>query len=329
MNQRSSEESSRHSFAHLTIDSYSPHLRLPDPPRPSTDVGIKALVPHPSTDPGDVPLESEAIDIFDLTPLAALKLFTASAEALVLSDDIPPTPPVTIPNTPRAPNLHLGKETEGGNKNNPVESSKVPSGLASPSSKDHEDIPQPHKTPIGSPEAHPTEPIHNPQPTPYFSIDDAASSAIFRRATLARKFYSKSAPPIPLRDYLYRLHTWCPMSTGIYLAAGFYIQRLVYGGPSPGSSPTSESTDEVDFVLPVTARTVHRLVLAALRTAMKALEDLSYPHTRFAKVGGVSEKELTRLEVSFCFLMDFELVVREDELEQVAVWMRDKGKYGA
>ena len=311
----------------MTIDSYSPHLKLPDAPRPSADAGIKALVPHPSSDAGDVPFESEEIDIFGLTPLAALKLFIASAEALIHCDGVPPTPPASSPNTPRVPSLYLTREAESRQKEKVT---KVPeaSGSESPSSKHHDDIPQPQKTPIGSPEAHPTEPVHNPQPTAHFSIEDAASSALFRRATLARKFYSKTAPPIPLRDYLHRLHTWCPMSTGIYLAAGFYIQRLVYGGPSPGSSPASDSVDEVDFVLPITERTVHRLVLAALRTAMKALEDLSYPHTRFAKVGGVSEKELTRLEVSFCFLMDFELVVRRNEMEQVAVWMRDKGNHG-
>jgi hypothetical protein len=50
-------------------------------------------------------------------------------------------------------------------------------------------------------------------------------------------------------------------------------------------------------------------VLAALRVGAKTLEDLSYPHTRFAKVGGLNDLELSRLEVSFCFLMDFELKV--------------------
>ncbi|KAL2161828.1 hypothetical protein VTH06DRAFT_7612, partial [Thermothelomyces fergusii] len=59
----------------------------------------------------------------------------------------------------------------------------------------------------------------------------------------------------------------------------------------------------------VTKRNAHRLLLAGLRVAMKALEDLSYPHKRFARVGGVSERELARLEISFCFLTGFELAV--------------------
>jgi hypothetical protein len=47
---------------------------------------------------------------------------------------------------------------------------------------------------------------------------------------------------------------------------------------------------------------------------MKALEDLSYPHAKIARVGGVTEAELARLEISFCFLTNFELVVRGDTL---------------
>lgn len=47
---------------------------------------------------------------------------------------------------------------------------------------------------------------------------------------------------------------------------------------------------------------------------MKALEDLCWPHARFSKVGGVSEVELGRLEITFCFLMDFELKVDAEML---------------
>ena len=95
-----------------------------------------------------------------------------------------------------------------------------------------------------------------------------------------------------------RMHKYCPMSTAVYLATSCYISRLVVR----------------DHILPVTPRNVHRLILAGLRVAMKALEDLSWPHGRFSKVGGVSESELGRLEITFCFLMDFTLKVDEQML---------------
>lgn len=110
---------------------------------------------------------------------------------------------------------------------------------------------------------------------------------------LSKRFLSKREPPITLKNYLLRLHRYCPMSSAVYLATSLYITRMV----------------TVDGVLLLNPRNVHRLVLAGLRVAMKALEDLSYPHSRVAKVGGVTERELSRLEISFCFLADFELRV--------------------
>ncbi len=88
------------------------------------------------------------------------------------------------------------------------------------------------------------------------------------------------------------------MSTAVYLAASLYIHRLAV----------------LERAIVVTKRNAHRLLLAGLRVAMKALEDLSYPRSKFAKVGGVSETELARLEISFCFLAGFELVVDEQTL---------------
>lgn len=112
-------------------------------------------------------------------------------------------------------------------------------------------------------------------------------------ALLSRKFLSKKIPPISVKDYLLRLHRYCPMSTAVYLATSFYITRMVL----------------VEKFFHVTPKNMHRLVLAGLLVATKALEDLSYPHSRVAKVGGVSEQELSKLEISFCFLANFELRV--------------------
>ncbi|KAJ5207205.1 hypothetical protein N7491_002165 [Penicillium cf. griseofulvum] len=120
-----------------------------------------------------------------------------------------------------------------------------------------------------------------------------ATEEAIQMAILAKKFLSKKVPPIPLNEYLLRLHRYCPMSTAVYLAASVYISKMTL----------------VENVLSVLPKNMHRLVLAGIWVASKALEDLSYPHSRVAKVGGVSEQELSKLEISFCFLADFELRV--------------------
>ncbi|PGH17998.1 hypothetical protein AJ80_04619 [Polytolypa hystricis UAMH7299] len=113
---------------------------------------------------------------------------------------------------------------------------------------------------------------------------------------LIRKFFSKNVPPISLEDYLLRLHRYCPMSTAVYLSASSYIRRLAI----------------TENIISVTPRNVHRLVLGAIQVASKMMEDLFYPNLRVAKVGGVTAYELLKLEVNFCFLMNFELRVDAD-----------------
>lgn len=154
------------------------------------------------------------------------------------------------------------------------------------------------KTPVASPGPGPRE--------PYIVIGANAEPLNLQHSAITRKFYSKKPPPISLADYLMRIHKFCPMSTGIYLATSLYIHRLAVE----------------ERAIAVTRRNCHRLLLAGLRVAMKALEDLSYPHRRFSKVGGVSENELARLEISFCFLTNFELRTTKEMLSRHAVTLR-------
>lgn len=152
-----------------------------------------------------------------------------------------------------------------------------------------------HLRPTPSPEPSSFVPPPPPSstPEPYVVIGANSQPLNMQHNAITRKFYSKKPPPIGISDYLLRIHRFCPMSTAVYLATSLYIHRLAVE----------------ERAVAVTKRNAHRLLLAGLRVAMKALEDLSYPHAKVAKVGGVSEVELARLEISFCFLCGFELVV--------------------
>jgi hypothetical protein len=135
---------------------------------------------------------------------------------------------------------------------------------------------------------------------PYIVHGENAQPLNTQHAAMTRKFYSKRPPPISITAYLARIHQYCPMSTAVYLATSLYIQRLAV----------------TERAIAVTARNVHRLLLAGLRVAMKALEDTAYSMSKMAKVGGVSEVELARLEINFCFLTGFELVCGPVELQE-------------
>lgn len=288
---------------HTTRDT-SEYPALPGPPRPSEDLGTN--VPKTLPDEGLSEFSEEAeIDIFTLTPVAALKMLCSSVEDLIrITGNVPPTQPVSLPDTPKVLTVKKEKENTGA-------WGEIKWGYASSERMKHsggavdtDGVPM-RRTLTGGHEAGPTEPFH---------IVGSNSEPLYaQHGAITRKFYSKKPPPISLEEYLLRLHLYCPMSTAVYLATGYYIHKLAV----------------VERIIPVTIRNAHRLLLAGLRIAMKALEDLSYPHRRFAKVGGVSEPELGRLEVSFCFLTNFELKVDKEMLYRHAILVRDRARIEA
>lgn len=269
-------------------DTATAMLQLPRPPSPSTDRGIVPATESPIADSGTFP-NADDIDIFTLSPVAALRMLCSTVETLVeFAGDTPPMPPVSQPNTPNLGSVYAEKE----NIARPSEEYRRRQSFDVEDTGDVDGVPAKAKTPIGSPEAGPSEPLN--------AIRSNIEAPDIQHNAITRKFYSKKPPPISLEEYLMRLHRYCPMSTAVYLATSLYIFRLAV----------------VEKIIPVTSRNVHRLVLGGLRVATKALEDFSYPHRRFAKVGGVSETELGRLEVSFCFITNFELRIdREGLLE--------------
>ena len=259
----------------------------PDKPKPEQDTGIVPTVKSPDPD-GAEAVDPDNINIFTITPIQALKLLCHFVETLVrMTGDVPPTPPPrsrghsptpSMSGLRKVSNANDGKENIGFQCSPPAQVD----GIAL------------NKPPIGSPEAHPQEPTS--------VIGAGAEPVHIQQGIIARKFWSKRPPGIPLMEYLMRMHKYCAMSTAVYLATAHYIARLALH----------------DRLVPVTPRNVHRLLLAGLRVSMKALEDMCWPHSRFAQVGGVTEAELGRLEVTFLFLMSFELKVDEGHLAQQA-----------
>ncbi|KAL8744660.1 MAG: hypothetical protein Q9184_007972 [Pyrenodesmia sp. 2 TL-2023] len=275
------------------------HPEVPAPPSPSADTSNVPNIVSPTheiQDPGIIPSAVD-VDIFKLSPLAALKMLISTAEALmVFAADTPPTLPVNI-GRPRV--VSLRKENQPAysrsSSNDRRKCYPTPPGYL-----DTTHVPANAKTPIGSPESKPTEPLHVEEPE--LKTPDSQTEAV------VRKFNSKKAPTIPLEEYLTRLHRYCPMSTGVYLAAGLYICRLAI----------------VDRSVSVTDLNAHRLLLAALRVATQANDDRNYPHKRYATVGGILPAELSKLELAFCYLTDFELRVTREMLEKHARFARDR-----
>ncbi|OCK74882.1 cyclin-domain-containing protein, partial [Lepidopterella palustris CBS 459.81] len=264
----------------------------PSPPNPSADHGVIPRISSPNQNAPSPPADAEW-DVSDLLPETAMKMLCRSVQALAnATGDVPPTPPLNRPTTPGG--FHITKE------NFRHHHRRTSSRPATPVPSDDMKAPTFKNVELGSPEASLCEP----------SVADVSANAEpvhIQQEAIARKFFSKKTPAVTLEEYLLRLQRYCPMSTAVYLAAGVYIYKLAVE----------------ERLVPVTSRTIHRLVLGSLRVAMKALEDLRYPQARFAGVGGVSENELKMLEISICYLTNFDLQVNSETLFQKTIFLQN------
>lgn len=297
-------------------------------------------------------------DISKLPAVEALRLLSATLEWLVkVTGDVPPTPPPRTPTDPKMSELQAEKDILAratvSRPTTPRPTTPRPTSLPTPASsftssssrpaspsRDHDaggksidtntaassssSRLQAYKAAMAAQLRTAQQQAidgvklkHEPPTPPEPETDEAPPTIIVvgagqqppnsQHGAITRKFYSKLEPPITITQYLTRLHQFCPMSTAVYLATSLYIHRLAVE----------------QRAIPVTRRNVHRLVLAGLRVASKALEDLAYPHAKVARVGGVSESELARLEISFCFLAGFELVIGHEGLTRHWESMRE------
>ncbi|KAI9811663.1 MAG: hypothetical protein M1826_003115 [Phylliscum demangeonii] len=282
---------------------------MPPPPAPDAD--------DDDMDDGDDD-DDDAIDIFRLTASAALQMVCRCLAVLVeVMDDVPPTAPGLEAGAWATMRSLQAEKDDTARYYARASTSTPPTSRSRDGSRAGTPPPAPAPASLSSSTAS-LQPALGGRPQHAHDhlarlrlmVSAGASSPheienVQHRALL-RRFYSKQTPTIAIGDYVARLHRFCPMSTAVLLAASWYVHRLAV----------------VERVVALTRRLVHRLLLAAVRVAMKALEDLAYPHSRFAKVAGVSALELGRLELSFCFLANFELKVDRETLEGHARWLR-------
>ncbi|KAK9064419.1 hypothetical protein SSX86_015801 [Deinandra increscens subsp. villosa] len=106
-------------------------------------------------------------------------------------------------------------------------------------------------------------------------------------------FHGIRPPAITIPKYLDRIYKYTNCSPACFVVGYIYIDRLVHR--HPGS-----------LVVPLN---VHRLLVISIMLAAKILDDEHYNNAFYARVGGVTNTELNRLEVEFLFMIDFDLTV--------------------
>lgn len=116
---------------------------------------------------------------------------------------------------------------------------------------------------------------------------------------LLKLFNLVNIPSLSIDDFLVRLKTYSSsISTTCYIHAASMIFKLTC----------------LFNLVPLSLRNVYRFILASIRCSTKTLEDVYQKQKTFATVGGVSLKDLFKIEVAFLYLIDFRLVTGENML---------------
>ncbi|CAK8536568.1 unnamed protein product [Lathyrus sativus] len=106
-------------------------------------------------------------------------------------------------------------------------------------------------------------------------------------------FHGVRAPGISIPKYLERIYKYTNCSPSCFVVGYVYIDMLTHKHPD-------------SLVLSLN---VHRLLVTSVMVASKMLDDEHYNNAVYARVGGVSNAELNKLELELLFLLDFKVVV--------------------
>lgn len=112
------------------------------------------------------------------------------------------------------------------------------------------------------------------------------------------RFHSRAPPGISVVDYLQRLTTHATLSPPILLSMVFYIDKLCALYPA----------------FTISSLTVHRFLITAATVASKGLSDSFWTNKTYARVGGVSVKELALLELEFLVRVQWRIVPQPEVL---------------
>ncbi|EOA24712.1 hypothetical protein CARUB_v10017991mg [Capsella rubella] len=105
-------------------------------------------------------------------------------------------------------------------------------------------------------------------------------------------FDGKSPPEITIPHYLDRIFNYSSCSPSCFVIAHIYIHQFLHRTRA--------------LLKPLN---VHRLIITTVMLAAKVFDDRYFNNAYYARVGGVSTRELNRLEMNMLFTLDFKLHV--------------------
>ncbi|KAF8324462.1 cyclin-domain-containing protein [Cantharellus anzutake] len=121
-------------------------------------------------------------------------------------------------------------------------------------------------------------------------------------------FHARNIPTISIESYLLRILKYCPTTNEVFLSLLVYFDRMSRSSSSTSGAPS----------FAIDSYNVHRLIIAGVTVASKFFSDIFYLNSRYARVGGLPQSELNRLELQFLLLNEFRLLITPEEMQRYA-----------
>lgn len=126
-------------------------------------------------------------------------------------------------------------------------------------------------------------------------------------------FHSLKVPPIGIGDYLQRIVKYAYCSSECFIFALIYLDRLITQNKN----------------CHITLYNVHRLLITSVLLAAKARDDTYYSNAYYSAIGGISNAEMNKLEISFLLLVEFNLFVTPETYEQYKTYLLQHSTAGS
>ena len=120
------------------------------------------------------------------------------------------------------------------------------------------------------------------------------------------RFHCKNLPKLGISQFIDRLEQYLYCSEEVFVIACIYIDRVKAKQPWMVFNTSS----------------MYRLLLVAAITAAKFFDDEIRDNFHYARVGGISNRELNELELLFLEYIDFDLYIQNSEYEDYSTTLR-------
>ncbi|CRH00480.1 cyclin, putative [Plasmodium relictum] len=112
-------------------------------------------------------------------------------------------------------------------------------------------------------------------------------------------FHASKVPEISIKNYVERIGKYIGCSNECFVLLMIYVDRII----------------KLHKDITLSLLCIHRIIITAAMIAAKFFDDLYYSNSFYAKVGGVTTKELNKLEAHFLNLLDYKLFVSSQEYD--------------